>query len=63
MRHTTYPQHTVLTDEREVQAEPAVQEAKEGCFGFPRDNTIGGTRQPNEWTESWYTISLVSVGF
>ncbi|KAA8491999.1 Protein-ribulosamine 3-kinase, chloroplastic [Porphyridium purpureum] len=34
-------------------AEPAVQEAKQGMFGFHVNNTIGGTFQPNEWTDSW----------
>ena len=34
-------------------AEPAAPEAKAGQFGFPCDNTIGGTPQPNPWTDSW----------
>jgi len=34
-------------------AEPAVQEAKDGLFGFHVNNTIGGTPQPNEWTRDW----------
>ncbi|KAJ9512794.1 hypothetical protein QJQ45_028992 [Haematococcus lacustris] len=28
-------------------------EAAAGRFGFPIDNTIGGTAQPNAWTEDW----------
>ncbi|KAJ9511890.1 hypothetical protein QJQ45_004518 [Haematococcus lacustris] len=28
-------------------------EAAAGRFGFPVDNTIGGTAQPNAWTEDW----------
>ena len=33
----------------------AVQDdnAKQGKFGFPVDNTIGGNPQPNGWTDSW----------
>lgn len=28
-------------------------EAKNGQFGFAVDNTIGGTPQPNGWTDNW----------
>eukprot|EP00184_Porphyridium_aerugineum_P008174 CAMPEP_0184692486 /NCGR_PEP_ID=MMETSP0313-20130426/953_1 /TAXON_ID=2792 /ORGANISM="Porphyridium aerugineum, Strain SAG 1380-2" /LENGTH=388 /DNA_ID=CAMNT_0027150321 /DNA_START=94 /DNA_END=1260 /DNA_ORIENTATION=+ len=34
-------------------AEPVMQEAKNGKFGFSVDNTIGGTYQPNEWMNDW----------
>mmetsp|Transcript_3099 Transcript_3099/g.11150 ORF Transcript_3099/g.11150 Transcript_3099/m.11150 type:complete len:213 (+) Transcript_3099:776-1414(+) len=34
-------------------AEPAVEEAKQGNFGFPVDNTIGATPQPNGWMDNW----------
>ena len=34
-------------------AEPMHQEAKDGKFGFPVDNTIGGTPQPNKWDDNW----------
>ncbi|GHP06011.1 hypothetical protein PPROV_000475800 [Pycnococcus provasolii] len=34
-------------------AEPLHEEAKQGKFGFPVDNTIGGTPQPNPWTDDW----------
>ena len=27
--------------------------AKQGKFGFPVDNTIGGNPQPNGWMDSW----------
>ncbi len=27
--------------------------AKKGMFGFPVDNTIGGTSQPNGWMDNW----------
>ena len=27
--------------------------AKKGMFGFPVDNTIGGTPQPNGWMDDW----------
>ena len=27
--------------------------AKKGMFGFPVDNTIGGTSQPNGWMNNW----------
>lgn len=27
--------------------------AKKGMFGFPIDNTIGGTSQPNGWMDNW----------
>jgi len=37
-------------------AEPMVEEAKQGLFGFPVDNTIGSTPQPNRWTEDWVTF-------
>lgn len=30
-----------------------VPEAAAGQFGFPVDNTIGGTEQPNGWMSSW----------
>ena len=32
---------------------PAVPEAAAGQFGFPVDNTIGATPQPNGWTDDW----------
>jgi len=31
----------------------AAPEAQGGQFGFPIDNTIGGTSQPNSWDSSW----------
>ena len=33
----------------------AVQDdnAKQGKFGFPVDNTIGGNPQPNGWMDNW----------
>lgn len=34
-------------------AKPAVSEAAAGRFGFPVDNTIGGTPQPNGWADNW----------
>ena len=34
-------------------AEPSHEEARRGMFGFEVNNTIGETRQPNEWTNSW----------
>lgn len=34
-------------------AEPADETAKKGMFGFPIDNTIGGTSQPNGWMDNW----------
>lgn len=34
-------------------AEPSHEEAKKGMFGFEVNNTIGETRQPNEWTDGW----------
>ena len=34
-------------------AEPLDPQAKSGKFGFGMDNTIGGTAQPNDWTEDW----------
>lgn len=34
-------------------AEPLDKEAKAGSFGFPLDNTIGGTPQKNPWTSDW----------
>uniref|UniRef100_A0A7S0ZIW0 protein-ribulosamine 3-kinase n=1 Tax=Timspurckia oligopyrenoides TaxID=708627 RepID=A0A7S0ZIW0_9RHOD len=34
-------------------AEPLAEEARQGKFGFPVDNTIGGTFQPNGWMDSW----------
>ncbi len=27
--------------------------ARQGKFGFAVDNTIGGTPQPNGWTDNW----------
>ena len=30
-----------------------VEEAKQGNFGFPVDNTIGGNPQPNGWMDDW----------
>lgn len=30
-----------------------VEEAKQGKFGFPVDNTIGGNPQPNGWMDDW----------
>jgi len=32
-------------------AEPLAPEARAGLFGFPVDNTIGATPQPNPWTD------------
>jgi len=34
-------------------AEPTDPTARAGKFGFPVDNTIGGTLQPNGWMDSW----------
>lgn len=34
-------------------AEPMSEEAKQGRFGFPVNNTIGGTPQPNPWMDNW----------
>ena len=34
-------------------AEPRDEEARAGKFGFPVDNTIGATPQPNPWTDDW----------
>ena len=34
-------------------AEPAAKEAKAGAFGFDVPNTIGGTAQPNAWSDDW----------
>ena len=36
--------------------EPRDAEAKEGKFGFPVDNTIGATPQPNGWMEDWVSF-------
>ncbi|KAL1528572.1 hypothetical protein AB1Y20_009913 [Prymnesium parvum] len=41
-------------------AEPLVAEAKAGKFGFSVDNTIGGTPQPNAWTEATGTSAWVN---
>lgn len=37
-------------------AEPADAIAKQGNFGFAVNNTIGGTPQPNPWTDDWVTF-------
>lgn len=29
------------------------ENTKKGMFGFPIDNTIGGTSQPNGWMDNW----------
>lgn len=34
-------------------AEPSVTEARQGKFGFPVNNTIGETPQPNGWMDNW----------
>eukprot|EP00181_Compsopogon_caeruleus_P000765 CAMPEP_0184686644 /NCGR_PEP_ID=MMETSP0312-20130426/23398_1 /TAXON_ID=31354 /ORGANISM="Compsopogon coeruleus, Strain SAG 36.94" /LENGTH=331 /DNA_ID=CAMNT_0027141965 /DNA_START=12 /DNA_END=1007 /DNA_ORIENTATION=+ len=34
-------------------AQPSAAEARSGQFGFPVKNTIGGTPQPNPWTDNW----------
>lgn len=34
-------------------AAPLHEEARAGKFGFVVDNTIGGTPQPNPWTDDW----------
>lgn len=34
-------------------ATPKDESAAAGLFGFPVDNTIGGTAQPNGWMSSW----------
>lgn len=34
-------------------AEPLAEEAKKGQFGFPVNNTLGPTHQPNPWTNTW----------
>ena len=31
----------------------ALTQDGDGKFGFPVNNTIGGTPQPNAWTDSW----------
>ncbi|KAK9823417.1 hypothetical protein WJX72_002613 [[Myrmecia] bisecta] len=41
-------------------AKPHFEEAREGRFGFPVDNTIGGTPQPNPWTASGGTAAWVA---
>ena len=37
-------------------ATPAEPEAASGKFGFPVDNTIGATPQPNGWTDDWVSF-------
>lgn len=37
-------------------AEPSAEEARAGMFGFPVDNTIGGSSQPNTWESDWLTF-------
>lgn len=37
-------------------AEPRDKEAKDGNFGFPVDNTIGATPQPNGWMNDWVSF-------
>jgi len=37
-------------------AAPTQPEAAAGRFGFPVDNTIGGTPQPNGWHDDWVTF-------
>ena len=37
-------------------APPSQPEAAAGAFGFTVDNTIGGTAQPNPWTNDWPTF-------
>lgn len=34
-------------------AKPVFAEAQQGMFGFPIDNTIGSTPQPNGWMDNW----------
>lgn len=34
-------------------AEPTIEEAKQGKFGFVVNNTIGATPQPNGWMDDW----------
>lgn len=34
-------------------AEPEAEEARSGLFGFPVNNTIGGTPQINHWMDDW----------
>lgn len=34
-------------------ADPKDENARQGMFGFPVDNTIGGTPQPNGWMDNW----------
>ena len=34
-------------------AEPSDSNARAGMFGFAVDNTIGGTPQPNGWSDNW----------
>ncbi|KAI8109100.1 hypothetical protein M9435_005516 [Picochlorum sp. BPE23] len=38
---------------------PSHPKAQEGFFGFDVDNTIGGTPQPNPWTDTWLTFFKV----
>ena len=40
-------------------AEPLAAEARAGRFGFDVDNTIGGTPQPNGWTDGSGTAAWV----
>jgi len=40
-------------------AEPSAPEAKAGNFGFPVNNTIGATPQPNPWTDDWVEFFAV----
>jgi protein-ribulosamine 3-kinase len=37
-------------------APTSCEEAAQGKFGFPVDNTIGGTSQPNKWEDDWPTF-------
>lgn len=34
-------------------AEPVFEHAQQGQFGFPINNTIGATAQPNGWMDNW----------
>lgn len=34
-------------------AEPGIEKAQNGQFGFPVNNTIGATTQPNTWMDDW----------
>ena len=51
--------HCLLTAPRPSQAQPLCEEARAGRFGFPVDNTIGGTPQRNSWSAEGGTLGWV----